>query len=119
MLRSFDYAAATALHRRPEVRPGGGHLLRQALHGWRRKVTGRFLQGYRTVIGDCPSVPAGDAEFQALLDLFMVEKVLYEIRYEAANRPDWLVIPVHGALAMLGADGEEEENPSSEGRPLP
>ena len=119
MLRSFDYAASTALHRRPEVRPGGGELLRQALASWRRKVVGRFLEGYRTAIGDCPSVPAGDAEFQALLDLFMLEKVLYEIRYEAANRPDWLAIPVHGALAMLHPNGEEPEDTSPDGRPLP
>ncbi|MBL8666791.1 MAG: maltose alpha-D-glucosyltransferase [Rhodospirillales bacterium] len=119
MLRSFHYAASTALHRRPEVRPGGGEMLRQTLEGWRRKVVGRFLQGYRTAIGDCPSVPADDAEFHALLELFMLEKVLYEICYEAANRPDWLAIPVNGALAMLGGDGEQEEGASSDGQPLP
>ncbi|MFO1119585.1 MAG: putative maltokinase [Rhodospirillales bacterium] len=45
MLRSFDYAASTALHRRPEVRPGGSELLRRALHEWRHKVFDRFLQG--------------------------------------------------------------------------
>ena len=29
-----------------------------------------------------------------MLDLFLLEKVAYEICYEAANRPDWLGIPL-------------------------
>ncbi len=33
---------------------------------------------------------------QALLDLFRIHKALYEIGYEAANRPAWLSIPVSG-----------------------
>ena len=101
MLRSFDYAASTVLHRRPEVRPGGGELLRRALVAWRSQVVGRFLEGYRTAIAGCPSVPATDATFRSMLDLFLLEKVLYEICYEAANRPDWLVIPLRGLLGLL------------------
>jgi maltose alpha-D-glucosyltransferase/alpha-amylase len=31
-----------------------------------------------------------------LLDLFTLEKVAYEVRYEAANRPKWLAIPLAG-----------------------
>jgi len=31
-----------------------------------------------------------------LLDLFLMEKAAYEIRYEAANRPNWLRIPLRG-----------------------
>jgi maltose alpha-D-glucosyltransferase/alpha-amylase len=31
-----------------------------------------------------------------MLDLFLIEKAAYEIRYEAANRPTWLAIPLRG-----------------------
>src|SRR5260370_10974662 len=31
----------------------------------------------------------------------MLEKALYEIAYELANRPDWVVIPLRGVLALL------------------
>ena len=40
-------------------------------------------------------VDAPEAE-QALLDLFLIEKAAYEIRYEAANRPTWIGLPVRG-----------------------
>jgi maltose alpha-D-glucosyltransferase/alpha-amylase len=30
-----------------------------------------------------------------------MEKVLYELRYEVNNRPDWVHIPTQGLLALL------------------
>jgi len=108
MLRSFDYAAQTALHRRPEVRPGAADTLRAALDAWHRLTVERFLDGYHQAIAGCASVPAEVEPFSELLALFLLEKVLYEIRYEAANRPDWLPIPVRGALALLGPPTQPE-----------
>ena len=103
MIRSFDYAASTALHRRPEVRPGGAEILRHTLAAWQQRVVDRFTEGYRTAVAGCPSVPVADEAFHAMLDLFLLEKVLYEIRYEATNRPDWLGIPIRGLTALLDA----------------
>ena len=50
-----------------------------------------------------PSWPETPGEAERLIDLFLIEKALYEIRYEAANRPAWLGIPVRGVLAVLDA----------------
>ena len=38
---------------------------------------------------------------RGLLDLFLLEKALYEVRYELQNRPDWVVIPLRGILSLL------------------
>jgi predicted trehalose synthase len=40
-------------------------------------------------------------ETLARLDLFLLEKVLYEVSYEAGNRPSWVSIPAKGALRLL------------------
>jgi maltose alpha-D-glucosyltransferase/alpha-amylase len=45
-------------------------------------------------------VPADTAQFQSLVDLFVVEKALYELRYELAQRPDWVAIPLRGLLEL-------------------
>jgi maltose alpha-D-glucosyltransferase/alpha-amylase len=37
-----------------------------------------------------------------LLDLFLLEKSAYEICYEAANRPEWLAIPLRGFAEIAG-----------------
>ena len=35
-----------------------------------------------------------------LLDLFELEKALYELRYELDNRPDWVGVPLAGIAAL-------------------
>ena len=41
------------------------------------------------------------AEMDGLLELFMLEKVLYELRYEVENRPEWVRIPLAGLHEVL------------------
>jgi maltose alpha-D-glucosyltransferase/alpha-amylase len=36
----------------------------------------------------------------ALLELFEMEKLFYEMSYELNNRPDWVWIPINGAAAL-------------------
>jgi maltose alpha-D-glucosyltransferase/alpha-amylase len=36
-----------------------------------------------------------------LLELFLIEKAAYEICYEAANRPTWIGIPLHGLARIV------------------
>ena len=36
-----------------------------------------------------------------LLRLFELEKVLYELRYELDNRPDWVPVPVAAIVRLL------------------
>ena len=54
-----------------------------------------FLGGYREAM----EIVDVEAE-QALLDLFLVEKAAYEIAYEAANRPTWIEVPLHGLVRL-------------------
>jgi maltose alpha-D-glucosyltransferase / alpha-amylase len=39
-----------------------------------------------------------------LLELAMLQKVLYELNYELNNRPDWVSIPLRGLLDLLGTE---------------
>ena len=52
------------------------------------------------MIDDCPSYPAGPAA-KAFLNFFVLEKALYEIIYEAENRPNWVGIPLGGVVSMI------------------
>jgi maltose alpha-D-glucosyltransferase/alpha-amylase len=40
-----------------------------------------------------------------LLELFEIEKALYELRYELNNRIDWAQVPLHGVLDLLDGRG--------------
>jgi predicted trehalose synthase len=60
-----------------------------------------FLEEYSQRIRGCPSYPADPAQATGLLRLFLLEKALYEVSYELANRPEWVGIPLAGVLALL------------------
>ncbi|ADO71951.1 maltokinase N-terminal cap-like domain-containing protein [Stigmatella aurantiaca] len=88
MLRSFDYAEATVML---EGNSPGPRLApcRQA-----------FLEGYREITRGAAFLPADEASFWTMLRAFELEKLLYEVRYELQNRPDWVRIPVQALLRM-------------------
>ncbi len=100
LLRSFDYAAAAASQNLTPAAAGEDERRHRMIDGFARTASAAFLAGYNGVLhaAETPWVPPG-AE-QALLDLFLIEKAAYEIRYEAANRPAWLAIPLRGLLTI-------------------
>ncbi len=105
MLRSITYAAAGARAALPETLDETARGARTAwLNWWEGEAAAAFVAGYREAIGDCPGWPADPATATQLLKLFLLEKALYEIGYELANRPDWLAIPLAGAIGILEAD---------------
>jgi maltose alpha-D-glucosyltransferase/alpha-amylase len=96
LLRSFDYAAAT-LPRESAMAdmPSAEHRL-AALNVWQESATTAFLDAYRAVAEAQEHSWLGSPGEQDAIDIFLIEKVAYEIGYEIANRPDWLHVPLHG-----------------------
>jgi maltose alpha-D-glucosyltransferase/alpha-amylase len=80
---------------------------------WRVAAMRRFIESYRAHIEGCPVVPENAAELDRLLELFLIEKALYEIAYEAANRPTWVSIPIQGILGLM--DPEQRRGLFSDG----
>lgn len=96
LLRSLDYAAATAAEGKGVSEPGGQAAAQMAfITHFRDATAAAFLSSYRDV-----TALNGEALNDSLLDLFMIEKAAYEIRYEAANRPSWLPIPLAGLAGL-------------------
>jgi len=101
MLRSFGYAAAVALEQGVAATPADRARLAAPLAQWRAQTEAAFLDGYRGAIGGTASWPADADIARRLIDAFTLEKALYELRYELANRPDWVGIPLLAILAQL------------------
>ncbi len=74
MLRSFDYAA-------------GSHEPSESMTRWAHECRVAFIDGY--IAGSGRDVRKN----RVLLDAFEMDKALYEVVYEANNRPAWLGIP--------------------------
>jgi maltose alpha-D-glucosyltransferase / alpha-amylase len=109
MARSFDYAAWAAAFRLKEKMPAAAEVGLSDALAWRDAALAHFLDGYRRELGDCGIWPARDEDGWRLLDLFVLEKACYEICYEAANRPQWITIPLAGIVALLEDQPDESE----------
>jgi predicted trehalose synthase len=90
MTRSFAYAADASV------------LLNQVEppDGWLERCREAFVDGYLSA-ADERFLPPSRSGFDRLLALFELEKLVYELRYEARNRPGWASIPVVGLLRLL------------------
>jgi maltose alpha-D-glucosyltransferase/alpha-amylase len=108
MLRSFDYAAWASVMILTEVDAGGGEIIRSLAEAWRKATEDAFLGAYREIIAGAPSYPEDPEEAARLLDLFLLEKALYEICYEAANRPHWVRIPLKSVTSLLKLEGTDD-----------
>ena len=97
MLRSFDYAAFAALDMVGPMNEDVRHRLADMAAAWRDDVGRTFLEHWSQAAGIDAN---GEAEAR-LLDLFVLQKAFYELRYEAAMRPTWLSIPLRGITALL------------------
>jgi maltose alpha-D-glucosyltransferase / alpha-amylase len=103
MLRSYAYAAATAVRQMTEIQPAAQPVLQERAEEWHRQVTDAFLTRYRAGMAGVRSMPAEPSKAAALLDFFTLEKAMYEVDYELAQRPNWVAIPLAGVLALVEA----------------
>ena len=98
MLRSFHYAAHSALPRpaSPEARA--------AAETWARNVAHVFFDAWLATAKGASFIPANPAALKALLEIHLIEKAIYEVSYELNNRPDWVRIPLAGLLRLIEGD---------------
>jgi maltose alpha-D-glucosyltransferase/alpha-amylase len=105
MLRSYQYAAYSALFGRisgTTVSPDEAARLRRWADFWAFWVSAAFLRSYLETAAGASFVPTARADLETLLEVYLLEKVIYEVNYEMNNRPGWLSIPITGMLRQLG-----------------
>jgi maltokinase len=97
MLRSFSYAPAVALSYQEDDLSSLGRA-------WEARNRECFMAGYlRKAMDGEPILPTDPAVRSAVLAAFELDKALYEVAYERANRPDWAHIPL-GAVQRLTSE---------------
>jgi maltose alpha-D-glucosyltransferase/alpha-amylase len=93
MLRSFSYAR-WSVTQGPE------------LDAWESLVHRTFLSAYATAAHGS-GLFGSIQDAAGMLALAEMEKVLYELRYELDNRPDWIQVPLRGMAAILEREPNE------------
>jgi maltokinase len=96
MLRSFDYAAR---HLLLDYRADPQREFRAT--EWADRNRDAFCDGYAAATGRDPR------EDTVVLRAFEIDKAVYEVIYEARNRPTWLPIPMSAIRRLAAVQNEE------------
>jgi len=104
MLRSFDYAAHTALEQartRGLVSRDSDGTVAAWVQVWQGWVSAGYVRAYLGGMAGVPVIPSGTTELRSLLNLYVLEKAVYELGYELSHRPDWVGLPIEGIERLL------------------
>jgi len=109
MMRSYHYAALGSLFLNTEISEENKAQLLPYMEHWYRHMSDLFLQQYLETLGDSNLVPKDPADLKMMLQTYTLEKVIYELNYELNNRPDWVIIPLRGIMAIMKEAGNADE----------
>jgi maltose alpha-D-glucosyltransferase/alpha-amylase len=103
MLRSFHYVSHAALRgKTPTLFVGNVAISNETWAAfWYVWTSATFLQSYFAHAEPGGFLPSGSTHRRTLLNAYLLEKALYELRYELNNRPDWVKIPLEGILQLV------------------
>ncbi len=111
MLRSFHYAAETALATAAAAAGEGGskEKLKPWSRAWYEWMSSAFIRAYLETAAGAAFLPSA-ADMATVLDIYLLEKAFYELKYEMNNRPEWLHIPLAGIVEILDQKSERQKS---------
>jgi maltose alpha-D-glucosyltransferase/alpha-amylase len=101
LINSIDYSVGAALERAGGMAPEEQVRIGAAVMEWRNLATNAFLNGYRETMKDSRLWPTDPHAGDAMINFFLLERVLYDIEDELVHRPEWLRIALTGLLRIL------------------
>ncbi len=113
ILRSFEYAAAMTLRdtQTSDSSAEANDARQRIARDYQQRAEAVFLATYQQAVVELPHAWQADNGAEAALALLLLEKTVYEVAYEAENRPTWLAVPFSGLvkLAHQLTDGERHD----------
>ncbi len=102
VIRSFDYAFRYVFKEDyGYARNNNEALIETWLKIAYRHLAAEFLTAYRNSVEGSGLLPNSEQDLRILIDTFMIEKALQELRYELYNRPEMACLPMHWLLSKV------------------
>jgi maltose alpha-D-glucosyltransferase/alpha-amylase len=107
MVRSFHYAAFSSLLLKSTLPEDDLKFLEPWAHAWYFWASQIFIQSYLNTDQPLCFIPQERDEIALLLDIFLLDKAVYELGYELNNRPDKTIIPIKGIKYILAINNTD------------
>ncbi len=111
MLVSFGYSAQSVIRGLASGDQAEGftwHGLRVFGRFWYSHVTAAFLRGYWQAARNAPFLPASQSDQQILLDTYLLERALLDVRADIESKPELAGMPFRLILHLLDSDAERK-----------
>ncbi|HWL65537.1 MAG TPA: hypothetical protein VNP73_06135 [Actinomycetota bacterium] len=105
LLRSLNYAAMSVMFERSQPGEDAWNRLAPWAEIWESVARERFLAAYLSRSHEGRFLPSDRETLMTMLDVFEIDKALYELGYEHSHRPDWILIPLQGISQVLEREG--------------
>ena len=69
---------------------------------WYNSVSRLYLETYVEIVKGQEFIPK-KKRIDTILQLYLLEKSIYEVGYELNNRPDWIGIPLQGVKHFISS----------------
>lgn len=99
MMRSFSYAAYVAAT--SWLENSADPLKDSAARLWALTAGEVFRNTYRETIEGNDELLFSAADDFALLELYRLDKLFYELRFELRQRPEWVEVPLRGIRDII------------------
>ncbi len=107
MFCSFHYAIYIGYFRRKEFAPEDENYLRPLIDKWLEKVSRTFFTAYTKQAREFGLIPENQKQTEDLLNVYIFEKAVKELRNFAQNEPQYTIIPIK---AMQRIENQVLEN---------
>jgi hypothetical protein len=97
--RSFTYAAESVKREGPESSSAANRAVQ--LDRWLEAASRVYLESYLKHTAQGLVEPIDVFNATTIVQFFVLQKALYEVLYEAANRPTWISIPLTAVMRLL------------------
>jgi maltose alpha-D-glucosyltransferase/alpha-amylase len=101
MIRSLHYAACAAATGARDERRSHAARIDDWARAWYAWTSAAYLGSYRRTAGNAAFLPRDDDDFSHVLGVCLLNKAIYELRYELNNRPDWVYLPLAALEDLL------------------
>jgi maltose alpha-D-glucosyltransferase/alpha-amylase len=98
MIRSYHYAAYGKIFLNENYKEKYQQLLEPWAEQWFQYVKKFYLAAYLQKMGMDQDISEDN---RTLLEVYMLEKAVYELGYELNSRPDWVIIPLRGIKLLI------------------
>ncbi len=117
IVRSFDYAVQSVLFGLASSRGRSPGLVREEdinaiapwATAWYDRIARVYVTEYVTAMEGSNLLPHTEQGRRTLFEVLLLEKALQEADHELTHRPEWLAIPLRGALRVFGCDTSDTD----------